>query len=336
MSKLPFLRMTFVVTLLLLGISEATAQVPVAIDQVNSAQQRRASEQAARDRVQPEQPAPELFPMESNDVGPQSVLSTPPRKTLFEAVADIQYFHTDNMFLTEHNKQEAGVLLSTAQFALAPSTWEMGPYRFSPRVGYRHEWYDYGLGGARLDGSTIHQNEFDFNAQTAFADMQCSRDNWIFGLGFDFTRLMTTTGYDEFYKEYVPRWGVQRLFPVCERAVFSLGYEGDYRFSEANTFSNRDFNDRTDHAAYALCTMELCKYALLQPYYRFKYTRFTADTDRQDYLHSVGVALYCFITPQFSLRAFAGYDWKSSDGRNAGPDYDKLDAGGGLNLTLRF
>jgi len=330
------MRMSSVLTLLLLAVLEASAQVPGALDQVDSAQQRRAAEQAARASFAPEQPAPELFPMESSDIGPQSVLTTKPRKTLFEAVADAQYFYTDNMFLTEHNKQKAGVLLSTAQFALAPSAWEMGPCRFSPRIGYRAQWYDFGLDGARRDGSTVRLNEFDFNAQTAFADVQCSRGNWICGVGFDFTRLLTTDHYDEFYKEYVPRWSVQRLFPVCEKAAFSVGYEGDYRFSEANDFFNDDFNDRTDHALFALCTMELCKYAVLQPFYRFKYTRFTTETDRQDYLHSVGVALYCFITPQLSLRAFAGYDWKRSDGRNAGSDYEKLDAGGGVNLTLRF
>ena len=339
MLTLAVLRMISTIVLIgfmALAVREGTAQVPGALEQVDSAQQRRAAEQSARATFQEGGPAPELFPGETSDVGPQSVLKMKPRQTLFEAVADAQYFYTDNMFLSEHNKQEAGVLVSTAQFALAPTAYQLGPCSFSPRVGYRHQWYDFGLDGARLNGSTLRLNEFDFNAQTAFADAQWTHENWICGVGFDFTRLLTTSHYDEFYKEYVPRWGVQRLFPLCDKAVFSLGYEGDYRFSEGKTFFNTDFNDRTDHALFALCTLELCQYALIQPYYRFKYTRFTAETERQDYLHSVGVALYCFITPQLSLRAFAGYDWKKSDGRDAGSEYDQLEAGGGVNLTLRF
>ena len=338
MLKLAILRMTsrIVFVLLVFAVREATSQTPGAVGQFDSAKQRQAAAQSARTSFQESEPAPELFPGESSDVGPQSVMRTQRRKTLFEAVADVQYFYTDNMFLTEDNKQETGVLLSTAQFALAPSAYELGPCRFSPRVGYRHQWYDFGLDGAKLNGSTLRLNEFDFNAQTAFAEVQWAHENWIGGVGFDFTRLLTTSHYDEFYKEYVPRWGVQRLFPLCEKAIVSLGYEGDYRFSEGRTFFDTDFNDRTDHALFTLATIELCRYALLQPYYRFKYTRFTAETDRQDYLHSLGVALYCFLTPQLSVRAFAGYDWRNSDGRDAGSDYNLLDAGGGLNFTLRF
>ena len=303
---------------------------------MDSAQQRRLAEQSARAGYQAEESVPELFPGESGDVGPQSVLKMKARKTCFEALADVQYFYTDNMFLTEHNKQETGVLLSTAQFALAPTPYQLGQGRLSPRFGYRHQWYDFGLDGQKFDGSTLRLNQFDFNAQTIFADGQWAHGNWILGAGFDFTRLMTTSRYDEFYKEYVPRWGVQRLFPLDDNTVISVGYDGDYRFSEGDTVFDKDFNDRTDHAFFAACTRTLCRHAVIQPYYRFRYTHFSSGIDRQDYLHSLGLALYCFFTPQINVRAFVGYDLKSSDGRNSVPDYDRLDAGGGVNLTIRF
>ena len=323
-------------SLLLFGCWDLAAQVPGAIDQVDSAQQRRKAEQSANSRVQEGDTAPELFPGESSDIGPQSVLRAKARNTWFEALADVQYFYTDNMFLTEHNKQDTGVLLSTAQFALAPTAYNLGPGLFSPRIGYRHQWYDFGLDGGKFESSSIRLNEFDFNAQTVFGDVQWSHENWILEAGFDFTRLMSTPDYDEFYKEYVPRWAVQRLFSLDDKTVLSLGYEGDYRFSHGDVSFNNDFNDRTDHSFFALCTRTLCRYAVIQPYYQFKYTRFTADTDRQDYLHSLGIALYCFFTPNISLRGFVGYDIKDSDGRNQGPDYRRLDAGGGLNVTVRF
>ena len=323
-------------SLFFFGCWEVGAQVPGALDQVDSAQQRRKAQRSAHSGLNEGETAPELFPGESSDLGPQSVLRMKARKTWFEAQADVQYFYTDNMFLTEHNKQEAAVLLSTAQFALAPTPYDLGPGQFYPRIGYRHQWYDFGLDGAKLDGSALRLREFDFNAQTAFTDGQWSHENWILEAGFDFTRLMSTDGYDEFYREYVPRWGVQRLFPLDDKTVVSLGYEGDYRFSNGDVFFDTDFNDRTDHSFFALCTRTLCRYAVIQPYYRFKYTRFTANTDRQDYLHSLGIALYCFVTPNISLRGFMGYDIKDSDGRNRGQDYRRLDAGGGLNVTVRF
>jgi hypothetical protein len=327
---------TLLACILIFAVHEGTAQVPGALEQVDAAQQRRMAEQSARVGYHASESAPELFPGESSDVGPQSVLKIKARKTWFEAQADVQYFYTDNMFLTEHNKQETGVLVSTAQFALAPTPYELGQGRFSPRLGYRHQWYDFGLDGQRFDSSTIRLNQFDFNAQTIFTDGQWAHENWISEVGFDFTRLLSTADYDEFYKEYVPRWGIQRLFPLDDKTVISLGYEGDYRFSEGDTVFDKDFNDRTDHAFFAGCTRTLCRQAVIQPYYRFKYTHFTSGVDRQDYLHSFGVALYCFFTPQISVRAFVGYDLKSSDGRNSVSDYDRLDAGGGVNLTIRF
>src|SRR6266852_4534359 len=168
-------------SLLLFCCYEAAAQVPGALDQVDSAQQRRKAEQSAHSSMKEGEAAAELFPGESSDLGPQSVLRMKARKTWFEALADVQYFYTDNMFLTEHNKQEAGVLVSTAQIALAPTPYELGPGRFSPRLGYRHQWFDFGLDGAKFDGSTFRLNQFDFNAQTIFTDGQWARGNWIFG-----------------------------------------------------------------------------------------------------------------------------------------------------------
>ena len=325
------------ISLLAFSCDELAAQVPGALDQVDSTQQRRNAGRSAHSVLSDGDSVPELFPGESSDVGPQSVLKMIPRKTWFEALADVQYFYTDNMFLTEHNKEEAGVLVSTAQFALAPTPYDLGPGKFSPRIGYRHQWYDFGLDGARFDGTFFHQRDFDFNVQTVFTDMQWScHDNWILAAGFDYTRLMSTPEYDEFYKEYVPRWSLERLVPLDDKTVISLGYEGDYRFSDADVFFNTDFNDRTDHSFFALCTRSLCRYAVLQPYYRFKYTHFTANIDREDYLHSFGIALYCFFTPRISLRGFVSYDIKDSDGRQQGEDYRRLDAGGGVNLTIRF
>ena len=291
--------------------------------------------------------APELYPGESSDVGPQSILKYKPRRTWVEAMADAQYFYTDNMFLNEDDKEVADVLVGTAQVALAPAAYDLGGGRLAPRIGYRHQWfmfglakdsqitvYDFGMGALRQ----TDLSEFDFNAQTVFTDGRWKRENWTIEAGFAFTRLMDTSNYDQFYRELVPRWGVQRLFPLDEMKAFSIGYEGNYRFADTDlpppSFDS-DFNSRTDHSLVAAYTHALCKNAIVQPYYRFKYTRFTEGDHRDDYLHSFGLALHCFFTPQISLRAFTGYDLLESSNPGV-PDYKRLDAGGGLNLTFRF
>lgn len=329
-----------------LMICRSNAQTPGAIREVDSVQQRRQMEQTARSHEESES-APEFYPGESSDVGPQSILKSKPRRTWVEAMADAQYFYTDNMFLNEDDKEVADVLVGTAQFALAPAAFDLGGGKLAPRIGYRHQWFMFGLAKDSqitvfdFGTGTFRQSdlsEFDFNAQTVFIDGRWKHENWTIEAGFDFRRLMDTANYDQFYREFVPRWGVQRLFPLSETRAFSVGYEGDYRFADTDLpppLFESDFNSRTDHSLVAAYAHSLCKNAIIQPYYRFKYTRFTEGDHRDDYLHSFGLALHCFFTPQISLRAFAGYDLLESSNPDV-PDYKRLDAGGGLNLTCRF
>lgn len=332
---------------LAMGLLAADAQIPGALQQVESVQQRRQIEQTLESHETGES-APELFPGETGDVGPQSILRVKPRRTWFEATADAQYFYTDNMFLNEHDRQSADVLVSTAQIALAPTPYELGCGRFTPRLGYRHQWFNFGLASSKrlevFDFQTemfrlARLNEFDFNVQTVFTDSRWTHENWTVETGFDFTRLLDSDDYNQFYREYVPRWGVQRIFPLCEKSAFLLGYAGDYRFTGTDRpppMLDEDFNDRTDHALFAALNYMICPRATVQPFYRFTYTHFTSDVDRDDALHSFGVGLYCSITRQIGFRAFAGYDLKDSSGDHATEDYHRLDAGGGVNFTLRF
>src|SRR4051812_1110398 len=329
-----------------LSLCRATAQNPGALQQMDAVQQRERLSRTAKS-FENEVPAPELYRGETNDIGPQSILQFKPRKTYIEAIADAQYFFTDNMFLNEHDKVHADVLVSTAQIALAPTAYDLGGGQFAPRVGYKHQWYDYGLISdkqvtvADFNTLTAHDvalNAFDFNAQTIFTDAHWMRDNWIFMAGFEFTRLLDTGHYDQFYREYVPRWGAQRNFVLNESSVLSLGYEGDYRFADTDLPPfplSSDFNSRTDHSLVVSFSQNVCSRALVQPYYRFKYTHYTEGEIRDDYLNSFGLALYCAITPQITLRGFVGYDILETNSELV-PDYKRLDAGGGINLTFRF
>jgi len=328
------------------ALDDARAQVPGAVQQVDSVQQRRQIEQAARS-YQAGESAPELYPGENADVGPQSVVVFKPRKTCFEGWADAQYFHTDNMFLNEHDKHGADVLVSAAQFALAPSPYELAGGKFAPRLGYRHEWYNFGLVSDKqvqaydFQAQSLRQvrlNEFDFNAQTGFIDGRWMRNDWIVETGFHYQRLLTWPHFDQFYREAVPRWGARRIFRLDPTKALTIGYDGDYRFTGTALpppSFNHDFNDRTDHSLSVAYTQSLCQPATVQPYYRFQYTHFTRGENRNDYLHSFGIALYCSITSQIGLRAFVGYDIMDTNSQLA-QDYKKLDAGGGLNLTIRF
>jgi hypothetical protein len=283
----------------------------------------------------------ESYAGESSDVGEQTVIPSRPRPTYFQCSADIQYLHTDNMFESDYNRQSADELISTAEFALAPTPYDLAGGKFAPQVGYINQWYNFGLTGDKTDGFfPVKLNNYDFTAEMPFLDMAWTKDNWTYDAGFDFTRLISGPSGPEFYREYTPHWGVRKQFDFAWNANLSAGYVGDVRFG---VLSNpqflpvaSDYNNRVDQDLLLTYTQQLCQHALLQPYYCFQYTHFIAGgADRDDYLNTAGVALYWVITPQVSARLFASYAARNTTAHNAS-DYGQLNEGVGLNLTFRF
>lgn len=321
----------------------ARAQLPNASQQVETLQQ--------RNQIQQSEPflgtnVPALYEGESSDIGPQSIVQTKPRRTWIEAYGDEQYFYTDNMFLADHDKQGADALVSTVQAALAPTPFDFHGGQLAPRVGYQQEWFNYDL--ARSDTAPVYNfntmtfqtlslDSFDFNVSTVFGDVTWRQQNWLFTVGADYRTLLDSGTYHEFYHEYVPRLTIVRDFPLSPTKDISIGYEGDYRYTDTwnpPTGYGGNYNDRTDQGVFVVGNWRLCQYAILQPFYRFEYSHYTA-LHRDDFLHSMGLTVYFPVTKNVALRGFVSYDDLNTDGLFA-QDYEKLDAGGGLNLFVRF
>ena len=208
---------TFAFSSLGLAVAVQTASAQVGApqqQQVDNAQFRRELSQSTQ-ALSNGETVPELYTGETSDVGPQSVVKFKPRKSYLKLSADAQYFHTDNMFLADGGKVGTDVLASMVQAALAPGAYSLGEGQFSPRLGYRHEWFNYGLASSKTIGARdfnddvfkdVKLREFDFNAQTVFTDARWRQGNWIVGAGFDYQRLLDSDRYEQFYDEYVPRW----------------------------------------------------------------------------------------------------------------------------------
>jgi hypothetical protein len=337
---------------LALALSVARGQIPNASQQVDSVQQRRQLESASS-LLADTNAVPEFYEGETGDVGPQSVIQFKQRRTFIEASADEQYFYSDNVFLANQGKQGADVLVSAVQVALAPEPYQFAGGQLSPRVGYQQQWFNYGL----LGSDTVHiydpqknptiyygsLDAFDFNVSTIFSDFTWRRQNWTFVLGGDYRRLLDSGNYDEFYHEFVPRWSVGREFSFGKSTSLSVAYHGDYRFTESTPPAALipgapvypdTFNDRTDQGLALVGSWRLCSHAVLQPFYNFQFTHYTS-INRDDLLNSFGLVLYCPITRQVTLRTFVSYDIAHTDGYYV-QNYRSLNAGGGLNLTVRF
>ncbi len=323
----------------------AFAQMPNASQQVDSVQQRHQLDQAAQMMITTNA-VPELYDGESSDVGPQSVLQTKTRRTYIEAFADAQYFYTDNMFLANQKKQGADVLVSTVQAALAPTAYDFADGRLAPRLGFQQQWFNYGLGGPQtVDAynfsthtfSRANIDQFDFNAMTIFSDVSWGKQNWTFTAGGFYRQLNDDQNTDQFYNEYVPNWAIRRDLFTSDKTALSIGYEGDARLTDTANVppkTGSNFNNRMDNSLVVAGSWRLCSHAILQPSYRFQQTHFTAAT-RDDYLNSFGLALYIPFNDYVTLRGYISYDILKTDGFYV-ENSDTLNAGGGLNLTVRF
>ncbi len=311
------------------------AQNPGAVQHLQTVRQQQELGTALQDSAGRLVAPPQLYPAEESDVGPQSIIRLKPRRTYVELLGDSQYFYNDNMFLQENLPGSptvaTGELVNSVQLALTPGPYEVAGGKLSTRAGYRQQWFNFGLeqGAGTLSG-------FDFTAGAALVEARWYwKEKWILDAGFEWVRLLSTTDYREFYRDYTPRIGLTRVWPVSDSAAFVTAGQTAFRFTRTAPLPTRDVNDRLENTVLVSFNQLFLKRFLAQPYYRIQYSHYTRNHDRDDLLHSVGVAATWFLHPQVSLRAFVGYDLKESDDPIV-PDYRSLNAGAGLGLAFRF
>jgi hypothetical protein len=345
----------------------AAAQNNPAVNQATTVQQNR----EVRDLAPGDTVAP-LYAEEDSDLGPQTVLRKK-KPAWFRGSVDAQVFFTDNLLYENVGEDDGGVAVTSLEAALMtpPCITRLASYR--AEIGYRHQFFNYfghedivQAGGLLRRNQHLDAEDFDFDSSTAFASVLAQTKHYQFRFGVDYTRLLgfepiRSDDYEEFYREIVPRWSVQRNFRVCDKSIFSLAYLGGYHFSDEDvpvvfsrfgpTPRSRDFPDdrseRWEHTFIATYSVRLPCNFVAQPYYRFQYTDYVnpqpsfgrfggvTEFDESLCLHTVGFSLGWFPCENFSARAFAGYNWQEAD-ENRANEYEKLDIGAGLAATLRF
>jgi hypothetical protein len=335
-----FVICSVIVTLLM--VDTLFAQV-TAIQQSESVRRQQDLQTAQQKTTQGnEEKAPELYPGENADVGPQFLLRVKQRREWVEGSVDSQYFYTSNVFLSENptynSTVDTGVWVNTAQVAFAPTPFDWNDGKLAPRVGFRHQWYNYGL-----DKNDNNLNNIDFDLQTIFAEVRYQfAENWVASFGTDFTRLLQhetpVSDYAEIYKEIVPRGSVERFFPLNDTMFFNVAYDTAYHITETDPFPSSYSNNRWDHNITGSFGWEIMPNLWTQPYYRFQLTDYWGNGSRYDFLYTFGLGFSFNLAKWASLRTFVAYDIKEShdNPESNTVDYKNLNAGLGLNLLLRF
>lgn len=277
--------------------------------------------------------APELYQGENVDVGPQRILRVIPRWKYFDVQLDSQLFYTDNAnFAQPADKIASAVFVNSIQAVFAPKPSPLGPGQSAPAIGFAAQWYNY---------ENQQMSPFDFNAQTLFFGEKYSFGKWQIGAGANYTRLLNQSDYRESYTEFMPTLGVQRIFPIGERVLFSLGDQIDYHWTSvpANTANRTDINNRFDEVVSVMLSCQIARRLVFQPYYRFQYSHYQNDTmltsDRNDYLSMFGISLFYSFNKNVNARAFFNYSCKQSDDSFTA-SYHEVDGGLGATLDFKF
>lgn len=293
---------------------------------------------------------PEVVSGETEDTGPQVVVQRKPIRKYFEVAVDSQFYYTENMFLQEepqgHEAVDTTVLVSTVDVAVAPDPYDVGGVLLYPRIGHRYQWYNYSLQSNDATASGLSLNDYDFDAQTTYANLRIQPDpNWVVYTGFNWQRLLgheqPKNDYNEFYRDYSPVWGVQRLFPITKSILTSVSYDAAYHWTEVDP-PDRDRNDRLDNGITLSYMQELFPRLIAQVYGRYMYTYYNTQKDfsqpqyhREDHLYSTGLTLQYIFNDWASVRTYITFDHRESEAPSI-DDYSNFNGGVGGSLVFRF
>ena len=304
---------------------------PAAVQQLQNTQQ--TQQQNAFSSLVSGTTAPELYPGENSDIGPQRILKMSPRPTPWELYLDSQFFYTSNATFSTNQKFGSGVFVNTVQLSYSPGPYKLGPGTLAPSAGISSQWYTYGRKSLA---------PFSFDAQTGFLNAKYNLGtHWqIFG-GVNYTRLLNPE-YKETYREFLPNLGGQYLFSIRSNLILIVGEEIAYHYTFVPpAFYGQDtkINDRFDNTVNVALAWQLTDHLIAQPYYRFQYSYYPTDTlqvsSRKDYLHTTGLALAYYFNKAASARVFFNYSSKKSSDINVN-DYQEADGGLGASLDVKF
>ena len=143
------------------------------------------------------------------------------------------------------------------------------------------------------------------------------------------------TSYNEFYRDLMPKVALTKQIPISPTQMLSLGYQGNVHITDTPQNPQNGVNDRTDQALLVAYTHGITPDLIVQPYYRFMFSHYLTSNTRNDMLHSLGISLTYFINEWASVRAFANWDHRDTSNTLVS-DYQQLDGGIGVNVTVRF
>jgi hypothetical protein len=356
---------------LIVGMQCATlwAQSPNQAANVTNAMIRQTESMKAADALKSQVPAqkpeeevaPETYPGESEDLGPQVLLKQKKKRDpLFEFSSDTMFMWTSNALtagLDDPNNppKRTPIVSETLSLAFAPKAWDVGAGKLSLRTGYRHTLWIYDIKSA----NSTQLNLNNFQASTVFSNLRyVFAENWAVSLGVDYTRVLNQElspvlpnwkiknfwedHWREVYTDINPNWSLERSISLGEKAGLSLSYSGGFHFSKSGGGAGLRDLDKLDNALSVGIAYMPWQQLMLQPNIRLLNSYFTRNLSasnpgehRRTNSLAPGFSMMWMPKPAVSIRLCAAADFFRSNDTDQ-PSYNKHDFSVGVTANFRF
>lgn len=336
------------------GSAQTTGAVLQQTEQIKAAQAARPTPPAGG--AEEGEAAPETYPGESADLGPQTLLKKKKRPPLFEANADTMIMWTSNALASPWGQaRDTAIFAETASLTLAPEAVELGPGKLSLRTGYRHVFWVYDLQNT-AGPAQLPLNSFNFQVSSVFLNTRYNfLEKWNASLGVDYTRVMNPATalyrwrtqrllgpisyWRESYVDITPSWSLDRSFSLGEKMSLMLSYNGAYHFTET---AQGNGLDKLDSGATVSLIYLPKETLLINPSVRFThglYTRTQSGSEPGEHRRttsvSPGLTVMWMPSPKVAVRAGVSADFFRSNDPDQ-PSYNKFDVSSGISLTIKF
>lgn len=295
---------------------------------------------------------PTLYDGEVEDVGPQLLLLEAPPHDWFQALADLQNYYTSNATLVESDRTWSDVTVLTAQAGVNAKPISVGSGKIAFSSGYRYQKFNYGLVSFRTNhdiaGGVGKIDSLDFDTHTGFLNAEWTQGGWAAGVSGRYTAYIASNTDKTTYQEWVPSVHGGYRFTLSERDFLSVDGDVSYRISHTyvipalgNLFGF-DYNNRADLGLNVAYTHIFGERLLLQPSYRFQYSRYTEGSSsiqtgpgREDFFHIFTLTTGYYFNQNFSVRLFASAEIRDSSEPFVA-DYRTFNVGGGAMASITF
>ena len=261
-------------------------------------------------------PASETIVQADDAFGAQRILKEQERPRFFNAFAEVSAFFTNNVALTDRAREQDAFLV--ANFGMS--------YRRPLANNLQFE--------AVARGALFRYDEFDaldFNSFDAGAGLTWTPPQ-LKGVAlfvrYNFTDLFSDSTGDKFFENHAVAIGAQKVWALSRTHAVFAGASAQFGFADPAEAQ------RDEYGGYAGYHWQATPALSADLFYRYGYFVYREEGQRRDHNQAFSFGLRYDVTRWMTV---SGSSFVGVNRSNVGVfDYEVLNAGGGLGLSLRF